>query len=116
MTGARVVWPLTLAAVLVAGCGGGGPSSRESGHDLIVHYGCGACHRIGGVEGADGRVGPSLRSFSQKRSIAGQLPNTPSQVASWIRDPRRFDPQTIMPDLGLSQQEAKEVTRYLYEQ
>ena len=44
-----------LVAALAAGCGAGTKpevvpgASVSQGHDLIAHYGCGACHQIGAV-------------------------------------------------------------------
>lgn len=114
-----IAWVLAATAGLAA-CGGGpGPlpkAKADRGRDLIVREGCGACHRIGGVRGADGRIGPSLESFKGKRYIAGQLTNTPRNVVRFIRDPRAVEPKTIMPDLGLTKAEAREIVDYLYAQ
>ena len=107
------------AGTALAACGGSEPAPRSSagrGHAVIVRIGCGACHTIGGIEGADGRVGPSLKDFKSKRYIAGRLPNSPAQVRRWIRNPQRIRPGTIMPDLGLSEREVKDVVSYLYTQ
>jgi cytochrome c len=110
------------AAVALVACGAGTHDTpvREGdagrGHERIEYYGCGACHRIGGVEGANGRVGPSLRHFDANRFIAGRLPNTPDNVVRWILDPQAIEPDTIMPDLGLSEAEARDVAAYLYTQ
>ena len=107
---------------LLAACGGTAAppappgSSPHRGHDLVVHYGCGACHRIGGVAAADGRVGPPLTGFAKRRYIVGRLPATPGNVARWILDPDRIRPNTIMPDLGLTRRQARDVTAYLYGQ
>jgi cytochrome c len=110
------------ALLLLASCG---PATRPEivpgadagrGHDLIVRYGCGACHTIGGDTGADGRVGPPLTGFRQDRFIAGSLPNTPAQVVRWIENPQAILPGTIMPDLGVTHQQAKDIADYLYGQ
>ena len=107
------------AGAALAACGGSEPAPQSSagrGHAVIVHIGCGACHTIGGVEGADGRIGPSLKDFKSKRYIAGRLPNSPAQVRRWIRNPQAIRPGTIMPDLGLSDREVRDVVSYLYTQ
>jgi cytochrome c2 len=113
-----LVLPLALA---LAGCGGGtrpagAPGNPDRGRDLIVHYGCGACHQIGGVESADGRVGPSLHGLRKRATIAGKLANTPAEAARWIRDPQRIVPGNDMPDLGVSPTEARDIVAYLYTQ
>ena len=51
---------------------------------LIEEYGCGTCHRIPGVVGANGTVGPELDDLSQRNLLAGQIPNTPDNLVLWI--------------------------------
>jgi cytochrome c oxidase subunit 2 len=40
-------------------------------------------------------------------------PNTPDNVAAWVRDPQRLKPGVKMPDLGLTEEQAKAVAAYL---
>jgi cytochrome c len=91
----------------------GGDAAR--GERLMKEKGCGACHEIPGVRGAHGRVGPPLDAFSQRSFIAGGLPNTPDNLVLWITDPRRVDPRTAMPALGLDRRDARDVAAYLYQ-
>lgn len=46
--------------------------------------------------------------------IAGELPNTPDNLVRWIKDPKLVEPGTAMPDLGLSDEQARDVAAYLY--
>ncbi len=89
-------------------------SSADRGAEAIERYGCGACHRIGGIDQADGRVGPSLVDFAEKRTIAGVLPNEESALVRWITEPSSIAPGTIMPDLRVTQTEARDIAAYLY--
>lgn len=106
-----------LAAVALSACGSGGqvlPGAQASrGQQLIEFYGCGACHQIGGIDAANGTVGPNLRNFKQNRYIAGNLPNTPENVARWVQDPHRYEPKTIMPDMGVTPEQAADIAAYL---
>lgn len=86
----------------------------EQGQAAIMHYGCGSCHTIPGIRGADARVGPRLGGFSEQSYIAGMLVNTPDNLARWIEDPRAINPETVMPDLGVSATEAQDIAAYLY--
>ncbi len=88
--------------------------SVASGHSLIAEYGCGACHIIPGVSEAKGEVGPSLTEFASRSYIAGRVPNTTDVLIRWLENPQAVDPQTAMPNLGLSSQEARHITAYLY--
>lgn len=106
-------------AGLLGGCGSQPDPQRasaERGHDLIVENGCGSCHRIGGVERARGDVGPSLKTFQAKPQIAGRLPNNPDETVRWLLNPQAIDPTTAMPNLGLTPEQARDITTYLYTQ
>ncbi len=86
----------------------------EQGRRLIRTYGCGACHRIEGVRGARGTVGPPLTDYAQRKLLAGIAPNTPRALIAWIMDPVAFDPRTGMPAVGVSEAEARHMASYLY--
>lgn len=88
--------------------------SVQRGEELIQTYGCGTCHTIPGVRGADGLVGPPLTSFRERGYIAGRLTNTPENLARWIADPQDVDPETAMPDLGVSRSQAEDIAAYLH--
>lgn len=84
------------------------------GKQLIQSYDCGACHMIPGVHDARGKVGPPLLFFSERTMIAGELPNTPPNLTRWIQHPKQVEPNTAMPDLGVTQDEANDIAAYLY--
>jgi cytochrome c len=121
---------LRLAALLavltgvlwVAGCGGSGrnppaevPDGNPArGREAIQRYGCGTCHGIPGVRGADGTVGPPLDDFGRRSYIAGQLPNTGPNLQRWIMNPQAVEPGTAMPDLGVTSIDARDMAAYLF--
>jgi cytochrome c1 len=118
-----IISALVLGLGILTGCEGGrtvraaafpngGDPSR--GHDVIVSKNCGSCHTIPGVAGANGLVGPPLFFFSRRTYIAGQLPNSPGNLARWVQDPPSVEPGTAMPALGLSDRQARDVAAYLY--
>ncbi len=84
------------------------------GKQAIIEYGCYSCHSIPGVEAADAHVGPPLDAWADRRYIAGLLPNEPDNLVAWIVNPQRFEPNTAMPTLGVSEQEAADIAAYLY--
>ncbi|MBC6982559.1 cytochrome c family protein [Caulobacter sp. 17J80-11] len=127
-----LLWSLTAAAALLVAAGagvweqtqrqhrsqvqaarltGGDP---EAGQAAIGRYGCGACHQIPGVPGAAGQVGPPLTGVSTRAYLAGRLDATPANLIRWIRDPQGVEPGTVMPDMGLSDAEARDIAAYLY--
>lgn len=90
----------------------GGDPSR--GKRRLVAYGCGSCHVIPGVSAADGLVGPPLTDFAARTFVAGRLQNRPVHLIRWIRDPQAVNPGTAMPDLGVTEQDARDIAAYLY--
>lgn len=90
----------------------GGDPSR--GAVLIGRFSCGACHQVAGVQGANGQVGPPLSTFASRTMIAGVLPNTPENLVRWLRHPQSVVPGNAMPDVGLSDQQARDIAAYLY--
>ena len=86
----------------------------EAGAELIERAGCGTCHMIPGIDGADGLVGPPLIHWSRRTYIAGLLRNTPSNMIAWLMAPQDIVPNNAMPDLGLNEEQARDITAYLY--
>lgn len=104
---------LLLLPLALIGCDGDA-DSWDSARALIDANGCGTCHRIPGIEGADGRTGPPLTAMARQAYVAGVLPNTPEALAAFIADPQQVDPRSAMPNLGVSQDEARLIADYLY--
>ena len=69
---------------------------------------------IPGIDGADGLVGPPLIHWSRRAVIAGLLQNTPSNLVTWLMAPQDVVPDNAMPDLGLSEEQARDIAAYLY--
>jgi cytochrome c len=84
------------------------------GAAAIERYGCGSCHVIPGISGAQGRVGSSLDGIADRIYIAGVLQNTPENMVRWIRNPKAVDEKTVMPNLGVTQRDAADIAGYLY--
>ena len=59
-------------------------------------------------------MGPPLTDFAHRTYIAGAVYNTPENLAAWIRLPDSVEPGTVMPTLGVSEQDARDMTAYLY--
>jgi cytochrome c2 len=88
--------------------------SPERGETAIRAYGCDACHTIPGIRGANATVGPPLDDWADRRYIAGTLTNTPENLLLWIQDPQAVEPGTAMPDVDVTEQDARDIGAYLY--
>ena len=86
----------------------------ERGKTAIERYGCGSCHRIPGISGADSVVGPSLERIASRVYIGGRLINEPNAMIAWIRDPQHLRSPTAMLTLGVTEQESRDMAAYLY--
>jgi cytochrome c2 len=95
---------------LAASVSGGDPS-KARGH--IEQFGCGGCHSIAGIRGANGRVGPPLQQI-RDRVFVGSRPNTADNLVEWIVNPRAINPHSPMPVTGISQHQARDVVAFLY--
>jgi cytochrome c2 len=110
-----------LLAVLAAGCMRSAEDAEQltggnvqAGKRLIKEYGCGGCHVIPGIISAVGNVGPSLTSVGGRVYIGGVLTNTPENMVRWLINPPAVDDKTAMPNVGLSEGQARNVAAYLY--
>jgi cytochrome c1 len=99
------------AAARAAAMTGGEPARGAS---AILHYGCGYCHTIPGIRDADGLVGPPLGGIARRVYVAGVLQNNPQNLIRWIRNPQAVDPLTAMPNLGVTEIDARHIAAYLY--
>lgn len=90
--------------------------NAKKGRELIAYYGCGSCHRIKGVPGANATVAPPLNDIAKRVYLAGRLANKPDNLEKWILDPRSIDPKTAMPRVGVDEAGAGDIAAYLYSQ
>jgi len=105
-------------AIVLSGClAGNRPKAMGEaaarGEQVIVHYQCGECHSIPGIHNAHGVFGPPLISMGSRTVIAGNFPNVPENLTRWVQAPTSMKPDTAMPDLGLTEQQARDVAAYL---
>ena len=119
---------MTRAALLIlAACAAGAcvtphdrAAERVTGGDVsrgkvaIRQYGCQTCHVIPGVTGADALVGPPLNGIGSRHYLGGVVSNSPDGMIAWLQNPKAFEPLTAMPVLGVTDQDARDITAYLY--
>jgi len=84
------------------------------GKQTIKQAGCTACHTIPGIRDAHASVGPPLNQIANRTYIGGVLKNTPDNMIKWLLNPPAHAPKTAMPDLHLTEAQARDVAAYLY--
>jgi cytochrome c2 len=92
------------------------PGSPEAeGAQIIASKPCVGCHTIPGIPGANGTVGPNLAGVASRTKIAGGAVNNsgPDDLKKWIANPPALKPGTLMPNLGLTDDELTKIVAYL---
>jgi mono/diheme cytochrome c family protein len=90
---------------------GAGDSKR--GKVALEQYACATCHRIPGVVGEQAPVGPPLDGVALRQYLGGFIENTPQNMIRWLRAPQSLHPGTAMPNLGVSERDARDMAAYL---
>lgn len=88
-------------------------SDAERGRELAQQYQCGSCHKIPGVNAANGTVAVTLESFGLRTYIAGRVPNNGENLTRWIINPAAVVPGTLMPSMGVTPGDARAIAAYL---
>lgn len=90
-------------------------SPAAEGQQIIASKPCVGCHTIPGIPGANGTVGPNLAGVASRTKIAGGAVNNngPDDLKKWIMNPPAEKPGTLMPNLGLTDDEATKIVAYL---
>jgi cytochrome c len=86
--------------------------SPQRGRALLSAYGCPACHPTPGLPEV-GIVGPPLSHIGSRSYIAGRFPNERIDMELWLQHPQTMKPGTAMPDLGVSERDARDMATYL---
>jgi len=85
-----------------------------NGKQVAAQFGCGVCHVIPGIEGAEGALGPTLAGVASRPAISdGVVKNTPANLTQYILSPASVNPQSRMPRMGVSPAEAQDITAFL---
>jgi cytochrome c oxidase subunit 2 len=86
---------------------------EEQGKQVFERSSCVLCHSIQGTTAA-ATVGPELTHLASRQSLAaGTLPNTQSNLATWILAPHRIKPGVQMPATPLGAEDLQALTTYL---
>ena len=94
--------PMTYPALAVSG-------NAQNGQVLVTQLGCVGCHLTSGEKAASidtrRRFGPALDKLGSKTNA--------EWLYHWLKEPRHYSPQTRMPNMKLSDQEAIDIAAYL---
>lgn len=84
----------------------------QRGKTLFEEGQCAGCHTIEGV--TQGRQGPDLTHFTDRETFAGATFDLDEEnLREWLRDPPEMKPGSLMPDVGLNDEEIDALVAYL---
>jgi cytochrome c oxidase subunit 2 len=85
-----------------------------AGEKLFLAKGCVGCHSLAAVDAPKGMIGPNLANVGARSFIgAGSFKNTDENLARWIQNPQALKKGVLMPNLGVTPEEAKSLVAYL---
>jgi len=88
-------------------------SAASSGQRVFESTACVNCHTVSGTS-ASGRFGPDLTHLMSRDTLAaGAARNTPENLRLWIQNPDAIKPGSMMPAMGLSDQDVNAVAAFL---
>ena len=107
--------PVTACGLSAAQRDAAPPRGPDPARGLLAlsQYACSTCHQVPGATGSAAQVGPALDRIATRSLIAGKLANTPENMVRWIRHPQQIDPLTAMPDLDVTETDARDIAAYL---
>jgi cytochrome c2 len=96
-------------------------ADRARGRELLDVKGCGVCHEMTGTAPLQGALLPSAAAVGDLARAVRLAPDlrftrdrwTPSSLVAWLLDPQQIKADTLMPKMGLSQDEARSLAAYL---
>jgi cytochrome c oxidase subunit 2 len=84
------------------------------GQKLFLMKGCVGCHSLVAYNAPKGLLGPNLANVGARTYIAaGTLPNNDENLTHWIRFPQEVKHGVLMPNLGVTEDEAKALVAFL---
>jgi len=81
------------------------------GKALVESVGCLACHSLGDQTKVRDARGTSYDMAPELTRVGSKV--TPDWIYDWVRNPRHYNPTTKMPNLRLTDADARDVTAYL---
>jgi cytochrome c oxidase subunit 2 len=84
-----------------------------AGMSIVLAQTCASCHAIAGTS-AVANAAPDLTHFAGRSSLAaGIVPNTPQNLARWLKDPQLIKPGCKMPNFSLTGAQIDQLVAYL---
>lgn len=85
-----------------------------AGEKLFTAKGCVGCHSLQAVDAPKGMIGPNLANVGARSYIgAGSFKNTDENLSRWIQNPQKLKQGVLMPNLGVTPDEAKSLVAFL---
>jgi cytochrome c oxidase subunit 2 len=115
---AKAAGPPRTDSVQTASAGAAVQSRQDpayaAGEKLFLAKGCVGCHSLNAVDAPKGMIGPNLANVGARSYIgAGSFKNTDETLARWIQNPQAMKQGVLMPNLGVTPEEARSLVAFL---
>jgi cytochrome c oxidase subunit 2 len=88
-------------------------TAAQKGAQVFAARTCANCHAVNGGDKAP-NVGPNLAHLASRTTLgAGIINNTPQELAIWLKNPQAIKPESLMPNLYLTDDEVQALVAYL---
>ncbi len=85
--------------------------NAATGKKLVESVGCMACHAVGEDETVRKTRGTTYDMAPELNRVGSKT--TPDWLYDWVKNPRHYNPETRMPSLRLTDDEARHIVAYL---
>lgn len=89
-----------------------GRGNAGRGKWLVENLGCFGCHKLGDTDDMDNDGLVSRREFGPNLDGLGSKVNE-RWLFNWLKDPKKYFPDTVMPRMRLTDREAADITAHL---
>ena len=89
-----------------------GRGNAGRGRQLVENLGCFGCHKLGDTDVMDDDGLVSRREFGPNLEGLGSKVNE-RWLFNWLKDPKKYFPDTVMPSMRLTDREAADITAHL---
>jgi cytochrome c oxidase subunit 2 len=85
----------------------------EAGRRFFFAQTCANCHAIKGTSAVANAAPDLTHLVSRSQLAAGIIPNTPQDLARWLRNPQAIKPGCLMPNFTLSDEQLTQLVAYM---
>ena len=88
-------------------------ADAQAGRSFFFTQTCANCHAVGGTSAVANAAPDLTHLVARSQLAAGMIPNTPENLARWLRGPQQVKPGCLMPNFSLNDSQVTQLVAYL---